>query len=108
MKQISYKILSRTISKLLADGYPTIDQTAERLSISVRSLQRRLHDLGYNYSEIVEDVRCSQACQLLRNSEVSVSRTAVLLGYRDPSSFSRAFVRWMQMPPRTYRRRYLE
>ena len=107
-KNITHKLMSRTISKLLTDGYPTIEQTASRLDTSVRSLQRRLHDLGYTYSEIVEEVRCGQACRLLRDANVTVSKAAALLGYRDPSSFSRAFVRWMHMAPRTYRRRYME
>ena len=107
-KPISYMVLFNTISELLTDGYPTIEQTVDRLGVSVPSLQRSLHELGFTYSEVVEDIRLGQACLLLRNPDISVGKAAALLAYKDSSSFSRAFGRWMNVPPQAYRRRYQE
>jgi len=97
-----YKTLIR---KRLAVRYPTIDDTAERLGISVRTLQRRLKAGGLSYSELVEQTRHELACRLLGRPDVNMAAVARVLGYNDPSSFSRAFRRWTGMSPRVYRHR---
>jgi AraC-like DNA-binding protein len=55
------------IRELLPVGHPTIDRAAQRLGTSVRTLQRRLHNAGLSYSELLDEVRCDAACRLLTN-----------------------------------------
>jgi len=95
--------LEDEVRTLLPAGYPTVEQGAGRLGISVRTLQRRLHRNGCTYSELVERVRHEEACGLLQEHGRSIAEIAVRLGYSDPSHFSRAFRRWEGTSPRAYR-----
>ena len=47
-----------------------------------------------------EERRHKLALQYVREKEVSVSETAYLVGFSDPSTFSRAFKRWAGSSPR--------
>jgi len=93
------------IGELLPSCYPTIDHTARLLGMPVRTLQRRLRERGQSYSQLVDTIRCEQACRLLEEPGARMIDVARALGYADPSSFSRAFRRWMGMSPRGYRHR---
>jgi AraC-like DNA-binding protein len=93
------------VARLLPDGYPTIQRTARELHLSSRTLQRRLNDAGSSHCEVVQASRFEQACELLANSTLGVSEIATKLGYADPSSFSRFFLRMSGTSPRAYRRR---
>ena len=93
------------VGRLLVDGYPTIDRTAHSLGLSPRTLQRRLRDAGISYREVVQTCRFKQACRLLADSTLGVSQIATALGYADPSSFSRFFLRRSGTSPRAYRAR---
>jgi AraC-like DNA-binding protein len=107
-ESIDYMVLSHTVSHLLQGGYPRIEDVAIQLGVSVRSLQRRLQRQGITYSGVVKDVRCDKACNLLQTPEMSINRISKSLGYKDPSSFSRAFIRWKQVGPFCYRQTYLQ
>jgi len=97
--------LQTIITDLLPCGYPAISSAAARIGISVRTLQRKLAEAGVNYGELVEHIRFDQACLALQNPGVHLREISTRLGYRDPSSFSRAFARWAGMAPRQYRQR---
>ena len=84
-------------------GYPAIDQVAEQMGSSVRTLQRRLLEAGVTYSTLVEQVRHDLACRKLETTQLHVAEVARDLGFKDHSSFSRAFLRWTGMSPRAYR-----
>ena len=84
-------------------GYPAIEQVAEQMGSSVRTLQRRLLEAGVTYSTLVEQVRHDLACRKLETTQLHVAEIARDLGFKDHSSFSRAFLRWTGMSPRAYR-----
>jgi len=92
------------IVRLLPAGQPTIDRTARQLGIPMRTLQRRLREHGQSYSQLVDAVRCEQARRRLDEPGTCVNDVAKELGYKDSSSFSRAFRRWTGMSPRDYQR----
>ena len=98
--------LEDEVRSLLSAGYPTVEQGAGRMDISVRTLQRRLHRHGLTYSALVERVRHEEACRLLQEHGKSIAEIAVRLGYSDPSHFSRAFRRWEGVCPRAHKRRF--
>lgn len=76
---------------------------AQRLQMSRRSLQRKLHSAGTSFTLLLEATRRELALQYLHDSSVSVSEVAYLLGFAEAANFTRAFRRWHGMAPREYR-----
>jgi AraC-like DNA-binding protein len=74
------------------------------MGISVRTLQRRLEQINMTYTVLVDEVRTDLACQQLELAHVPVVEVAKRLGFKDHSSFSRAFMRWKGLSPRAYRK----
>ena len=95
--------LSTIVRSLLSDGYPSVERIAQQLQVPVRTLQRRLHELGLTYSDLVEQLRYREASRLLARTDKPVAVISAELGYADPSHFSRAFRRWSGMRPTQYR-----
>jgi AraC-like DNA-binding protein len=76
---------------------------ARALGTSVRALQRRLAKQGTTFAQLVEDLRRTSALRMLRETDAAVYEIAFCLGYQDVSSFGRAFKRWVDASPRSYR-----
>lgn len=91
------------IAQSLSEGVPTISEVAERLSMSSRTLQRRLADQGCVYQNLVDSARRNLAEGLLSRTEFSLVEIAFLTGYSDQSTFTRAFKRWHGQTPAIYR-----
>lgn len=102
-RKLSVYEICQLITAMLHSGYPTVDKTAGILEISKRTLQRQLSQSGVTYAELVTRCRLKEAQSLLKYSEQDVQEIAAMLGYADPSSFSRAFMRWSGTTPRRYR-----
>lgn len=77
-------------------------QLASLLGVSARTLQRRFKEQGTSYQQLLDDTRKGMALRYLKESTVSVTQLAVLLGYAEVSVFSRAFQRWLGCSPRQY------
>ena len=90
-----------------AGGAPRIDQVAESLSISRRTLQREIAGRGRTFGEILRERRLRRACEWLDHSEKSVTEIAFELGYTDASNFTRAFRREIGISPSAFRRQAL-
>ena len=93
------------IATLLRDGDASLQTVATQLDVSPRSLQRQLMASGTNFRELVLAVRLQTACQLLVDSELSLTEISCRLGYSGPSGFSRVFKKLMKVQPVVYRRR---
>lgn len=81
----------------------SLDEIARALSLSPRSLRRKLDQEGTSFRTLVEDERRQIALQFLRSSEMKLDELAIHLGYTDTASFTRAFRRWMGCSPGEYR-----
>lgn len=101
--QASVEDLYATILISLPQGKLGMQQAAELLGFSVRTLQRRLAAAGTTYSRLVNRVRHEEACRLLGETDLPVSVVSTMLGYSEPSAFSRAFQRWTGVSPRHFR-----
>ncbi|WP_217474399.1 AraC family transcriptional regulator [Stutzerimonas stutzeri] len=102
------ELLSRMgahIASGLGSGGVSIELVASGMNMGVRTLQRRLSEQGLDFTQVVEDVRRSLAEEYIARSDYSFTNIALLLGYSEASSFSRAFRRWTQLTPLEYRRR---
>lgn len=102
-RRLPVDAICRLIETLLPGGYPVIDEVAQLLQVSTRTFQRQLSEEGLSYSGLVERCRGRVACESLKHTRDPVRDIAALLGYRDVSSFSRAFLRWTGKTPRAYR-----
>ena len=74
-------------------GTVRVEDLADALSMSVRSLQRALKDEGQSWSVVVDEARREALVKLLRQGH-SLAEAAQQLGYHDASSISRAARRW--------------
>jgi AraC-like DNA-binding protein len=90
----------RAIALLLRGSLPSIDDIAEQLHTSSRSLQRALTDEGRSFRELVDEVRHELAVLHLGDPQTSIAQVALLLGFSEPSAFHRAFKRWTGATPR--------
>ena len=93
----------RSIRDALIQGAPTAEQVARALALSRRSLQRRLAEHGQTFAELLESTRRTLARGYLGDPALSLAEITFLLGYREQSSFFRAFKRWYGQTPAAYR-----
>lgn len=83
--------------------YPSAEQVAEKLHVSLRTLRRKLEAEGSGYKQLLESARRRDAIRLLDNPQLDIRQIAELLGYNTPTNFSRAFRQWTSKTPREYR-----
>ncbi|MGB7601914.1 MAG: AraC family transcriptional regulator [Candidatus Sulfotelmatobacter sp.] len=91
------------IQQKLTGRRPTIEDIADALHISSRTLQRHLQDEGSSFQRVLEDARHQLARRFLNNSVLELNEAAYLLGYEDGNSFVRAFRSWEGVPPARWR-----
>jgi AraC-like DNA-binding protein len=87
----------------LSSGHATEDAMAEFLGLSPRTLQRKLKEEGTTYIQLLNDTRKELASQYISNSRLSISEISYLLGFAEPTNFTRAFRRWTGKSPSEYR-----
>jgi AraC-like DNA-binding protein len=98
----SREVVDKIVERL-PDGPPSQQQIAEALHVSNRTLQRKLKDEGTSFMDLLQNTRLQLAQKYLRHPNRSVVETAYLLGFSEPSTFSRAFKRWTGKAPADYR-----
>lgn len=94
------------IARQLDEGRrPSVAALARRLGASSRTLQRRLGECNTSFQQQLDGVRRTTASRLLANTELDAVAIAMLLGFDEPNSFSRAFRAWEQTTPARWRER---
>ena len=94
------------VRDLLRDALPTnlaLEEVADRLHLSPRTLHRRLEEEGSSFRIIKEATRRDIAYARLTKTGQSIARIAADLGYADTSTFYRAFVSWSGVSPDRFR-----
>lgn len=86
--------VTSVVRTLIPIGICTLQQVAQRLALSQRTLQRRLHDAGISFATIQDQVRADLALKYLQQSALKASEIAEILGYSDLTALSRSFRRW--------------
>lgn len=95
--------VKQTLKPLLAGQRPTIQEVAREMSLSARTLQRRLAEAGVTFQLILEEARRELARHYLLQSSLELNETAYLLGYENANSFFRAFHHWEGTSPGQWR-----
>ena len=91
------------VQQRLTGRRPTIEDIADELHVSSRTLQRRVQDSGSSFQRVLEEARHHLARHYLNNSVLELNEAAYLLGYEDSNSFVRAFRTWEGVPPARWR-----
>jgi AraC-like DNA-binding protein len=97
--------VKQTLRQLLAGKRPTLQDVAQELGLSARTLQRRLTDSGITFQQVVEETRRELARHYLKQPTVELNEAAFLLGFADANSFFRAFQVWEGTSPTEWRTR---
>jgi AraC-like DNA-binding protein len=92
------------IATELRGGDPSLERVAEQLSLTPRTLQRKLHEIGASHNELLDQMRRQLAMRYLREREMAICEVAYLLGFSESSSFHRAFKRWTGITPKEFRK----
>lgn len=95
------------IHLLLHKGEPKLADIATHLNLTPRTLQRRLEEEEHTFNELLDQERKNLAHDMLAHSERSITEISFLLGFSDPSNFSRASKRWFDCSPLKHRQRSL-
>jgi AraC-like DNA-binding protein len=96
--------LLRLLRERLANGRtPTLAAAARALSVSARSLQRRLGAVGTSFVKEVCRARVEHAMRLLVTTDDKLAVVAAQVGCASLASFSAMFAREVGVPPSVWR-----
>ncbi|RED16948.1 AraC family transcriptional regulator [Parasphingopyxis lamellibrachiae] len=91
--------IERHLMPILHTGTLGLEDVSSEMGMSRQQLYRALRAEGVRFKEIVDDLRHRLALEYLKGGKVSINETAYLVGFSDPSAFSRAFKRWTGESP---------
>lgn len=80
-----------------------INQTAQALHLTERTLRRKLMAEGTGFQTLKENMRRDLALHYLNQPSLPIARIAQQLGFSEASAFTRAFKSWTGASPKTYR-----
>lgn len=95
------------MKRSLTRGRPDIQAVAKELSMSDRTLQRRLTDENTSFKILLTKARHEQAREYLADPSLDIKEVAFLIGYEDQNSFYRAFRQWEGDTPSNWRTEHL-
>jgi AraC-like DNA-binding protein len=96
----------KAIYVLLPLGRASSAEIAQSLGFNVRTLQRRLEANKTSLSELVDRVRRDLAVRYLSSRRYQLIQVAEMLGYAQPSSFTRWFVAQFGVSPSSWRAKH--
>lgn len=101
---VPIEVMSQYMINRLSVKVPDIEEIAELMNLSVRTLQRKLSDAGTSYSQLLDSLRKQMAMDYLQMEHYSLMYIAEMTGFSEQSAFQRAFKRWTGMTPLQYRK----
>jgi len=95
-------IVTRVKSALmeqLPNGNVSDGTVAASMHMSVRTMHRKLAEANHNFRSLLVEVRRSLAELYILDNSLTLTEISLLLGFSEPSSFSRAFKNWTGSAP---------
>lgn len=83
--------------------YPSLDEMAQQLCMSGRTLKRKLSLHGQTFMGLLDEARYGESVRLLKTTTLTIDQIAERLGYSAHGNFSRAFRGWAGIPPGAFR-----
>lgn len=105
-QQEQHRSLINKVERILISqpsNFPSPAEIALQLNTSERNLRRQLKDQGSSYQQILDRVRADIAINYLKDTQLPLEDIAHLLGFSESSSFYRAFRKWTNNAPSSYR-----
>lgn len=87
-------IVQSTLFYAIPSGRFGLEDVSQSLGISTRTLQRNLSAENTTFNQQMQSVQKTLALNYIQDSALTIADIAYLVGYTDPSSFSRAFKKW--------------
>lgn len=96
----------RNIVRARLQTPPNSTELAAALTMTSRTLQRRLQHDQTSIRDLIAQTRIEVACEMLCNTNVAIQDVAEVVGFAQPASFTRAFVAATGQTPLGYRKRW--
>lgn len=96
-------IVENLLCSALDGQVANLELMADTLSLSPRTLRRRLVAEGTTFANIVDSWRFKSSLDLLAQENSRINAIAERLGYANAPNFERAFKRWTSQTPGAYR-----
>ena len=93
------------LTELLPSGTIAIDDVADVLGITKRTLQRKLAGENTTFQKQLNNTREILALHYIKHTDMNVNDIAYLLGYMETNSFLRAFTVWTGMSFKEYKKK---
>jgi AraC-like DNA-binding protein len=79
------------------------EDVARYLSMSPRTLRRKLREENMSFRRLVDELRRDMAIKYLRDTDLTIEDIAYALGFSDAANFRHAFRRWTKASPHQFR-----
>ncbi|MDX1496326.1 MAG: AraC family transcriptional regulator ligand-binding domain-containing protein [Salinisphaeraceae bacterium] len=86
-------------------GFPSLEEVADRLHTSPRTLKRKLKLAHSSFRELLNDAILDESEKLLLNPDLDICQVSALLGYNDAPTFTNAYKRLTGQAPSEFRKR---
>ncbi len=99
------RTFSAQITQMLSssgNNFPTMEAIAFTLSVTPRTLQRRLSAEDTNFRELLNAVKIERAIYYMTKKNQPPKQVSYLVGFKDASSFTKAFKRYTGKTPSDY------
>ena len=101
--------LTRKIEENIDDSDLSVTKLSELCKYSEKQLYRKVKALtGMSTVEYIRSIRLKKAAQLLQNGKFTVSEVMYIVGFSNPSYFTRAFVSQFGKTPKEYMNEFKE
>jgi len=88
-----------SLIELMPTGQVTEVKVADKLNMSLRTLQRKLREENTSFSALYKSIRQDMANEYIQDSQMSINEIAYLLGFSEQANFTRAYRRWHGTSP---------
>ncbi|MDO6467599.1 AraC family transcriptional regulator [Neptunomonas phycophila] len=105
-RQAFFPVYTRRVLDYLEqtdDLATSMEAIAQALHLSERTLRRKLISEGSNFQKIKDIVRRDKAIHYLSQPSIPIAQVSSLLGFSEPTAFTRAFKQWTGESPTSYR-----
>lgn len=95
---IAHRVKTKIV-EMMPSGDVTASNIAKKLYLSNRSFSRRLNEADTSFRDLLEETRKEMVSHYLKDENVDLREIPYLLGYRNYSSFFKAYKRWTGQTP---------
>ncbi|MDH5721389.1 MAG: AraC family transcriptional regulator [Spirochaetia bacterium] len=96
--------VTKILSELNFSENLKIEYVAQKIPVSVRTLQLKLKEENTSFQQIVDEIRRQIAISHLKSNTASIKEISYLLGFSEPAAFQKAFKKWSGQAPGRFRK----